>query len=267
MLLVKPPCLKATSHLSSFMDSASGAEVVPCKALRMASAAVGSCQVIDLKNDQQMGFFKPQIDQVGGKSVGMILPNIWKNKKCSKPPTRDRKKTEKVQLTILSSNVAMDFSWFSLFCLIFHDVSIETSILGAVSHSCYLWVPEGIMGFYWSMFLGVANKVAIKWFNTWMHKQETWERLVASIIRVIWEQHWVQRTTGNDPQQLVLTADKTLQQVGGVTSKKGDYGQQKSGHIANMRDPAQLLIYCSRDKQIFFISIVYSLYSQTVLSP
>ena len=53
-------------HLSSFMDSASGAEVVPCKALRMASAAVGSCQVIDLKNDQQMGFFKPQIDQVGG---------------------------------------------------------------------------------------------------------------------------------------------------------------------------------------------------------
>jgi len=48
------------------MDSASGAEVVPCKALRMASAAVGSCQVIDLKNDQQMGFFKPQIDQVGG---------------------------------------------------------------------------------------------------------------------------------------------------------------------------------------------------------
>ena len=100
-----------------------------------------------------------------------------------------------------------------------------------------------------------------------MHKQETWERLVASIIRVIWEQHWVQRTTGNDPQQLVLTANKTLQQVGGVTSKKGDSGQQKSGHIANMRDPAQLLIYCSRDKQNFFISIVYSLYSQTVLSP
>jgi hypothetical protein len=25
----------------------------------------------------------------------MILPNIWKNKKCSKPPTRDRKKNRK----------------------------------------------------------------------------------------------------------------------------------------------------------------------------
>ena len=22
------------------------------------------------------------------KSVGMLIPNIWKNKKCSKPPTR-----------------------------------------------------------------------------------------------------------------------------------------------------------------------------------
>ena len=73
--------------------------------------------------------------------------------------------------------------------------------------------------------------------------------------------NWEWPTTISTYGQQNITASR------GVTSKKGDYGQQKSGHIANMRDPAQLLIYCSRDKQIFFISIVYSLYSQTVLSP
>jgi hypothetical protein len=40
--------------------------------------------------------FKIVLDLVGGfnpsekyESIGMILPNIWKTKKCSKPPTRD----------------------------------------------------------------------------------------------------------------------------------------------------------------------------------
>jgi hypothetical protein len=47
--------------------------------------------------DQSMGVFYIELWLVGGRptplknmssSVGMITPNIWKNKKCSKPPTR-----------------------------------------------------------------------------------------------------------------------------------------------------------------------------------
>ena len=96
----------------------------------------------------------------------MILPNIWKNKKCSKPPTRDRKKTEKVQLTIWSSNVAMDFSWFSLFCLIFHDVSIETSISGSCLSQL---LPLSTRGYHGILLFYVSGGCQLSCYNMIQH--------------------------------------------------------------------------------------------------
>ena len=128
MLLVKPPCLKATSHLSSFMDSASGAEVVPCKALRMASAAVGSCQVIDLKNDQQMGFFKPQIDQVGGwptpleNQLGWFFPIYGKIKNVPNHQPEIEKKQKRCNLPSCHQTwqwIFHDFPYFVWYFMMF----------------------------------------------------------------------------------------------------------------------------------------------------
>ena len=39
------------------------------------------------------GGYLPPWKMMEWKSVGVIFPNIWKNKKCSKPPTRIRVKT------------------------------------------------------------------------------------------------------------------------------------------------------------------------------
>ena len=38
------------------------------------------------------------------KSVGIIIPNIWKNKKCSKPPTRNLWSTSKICLMCIFEN-------------------------------------------------------------------------------------------------------------------------------------------------------------------
>ena len=51
-----------------------------------------------------------------GSSIGMVIPNIWKNKKCSKPPTRsnlpvDRSTSQDTspapQLTVLGQEAAV----------------------------------------------------------------------------------------------------------------------------------------------------------------
>ena len=38
-------------------------------------------------------------------SVGMIIPNIWKNKKCSKPPTR----LDVIHIYMMLTSAAVDF--------------------------------------------------------------------------------------------------------------------------------------------------------------
>jgi hypothetical protein len=48
---------------------------------------VPSPVVMNPKNEYLVGGFNPSEKY---QSVGMIIPNIWKNKKCSKPPTNNQ---------------------------------------------------------------------------------------------------------------------------------------------------------------------------------
>ena len=48
------------------------------------------CMVMNMANQSLVGGIPTPLKNMSSsvESVGMIIPNVWKNKKCSKPPTR-----------------------------------------------------------------------------------------------------------------------------------------------------------------------------------
>ena len=70
----------------------------PVHSFAMESMAIRNGFMIiydDLSSGKRLHYYNSIIQLVGGfnpsekyQSIGMIIPNTWKNKKCSKPPTR-----------------------------------------------------------------------------------------------------------------------------------------------------------------------------------
>ena len=101
-------------------------------------------------------------------SVGMIIPNIWKNKKCSKPPTRyELDKTHDMFINHIKSSF---------------------TIINSPSSSCQSLVVSRN-----------KNMLVIVIFNlrkTWLYIYSFWKIVYTLCIYIYWLVMWRKNTTG-----------------------------------------------------------------------